>query len=499
MYEPQRQHPVAALTKSLQIVRDNFITILIIVFIGGRGDEANFTLYWILGVVVFLLLWGVVSWFRFTFRVEEGELRIEQGIFTRQKLFLTSDRIQVIDISAGVVQRLFGLVAVEVKTAASSSKEARISALTRDKAEELKSLLRSRSKESVGDEERDYRDSDIQETRKKEVYTLTDKDLLIAASTSGRLGVALSILGGAFSQIDQLFSEQQIIEFAETYMPQMTSGSIIFTGIIIIVAVSWFLAFLGTIIKYFKFAVEVRDNELLISRGLFERTQLTIPFNRIQAVQIKEGLLRQPFGYASLIIESAGYGETQGNSTTLFPLIQKKRMNHFIESVIPEYATEKVPSPGELPRQALRRYLLKMIWISAAVITLLWMFFPVGIYSLFFVIPALFLGYHQYRDAGVVAEEDTFVLSYRLLGKTIAVVKKYRIQAIEVQQNPFQSKSDLGNLTVHVASGSQGRSFTVRELPENDALRYWQGVSARKSAYFLPDITKAEKEVNQRL
>src|SRR5699024_12236542 len=78
MSEYQRQHPVAAIAKALDIIRGNFITILILLFIGG-GEQSLFNLYWILGTIVVLLAWGVISWFRFSYRVEEGELFIEQG------------------------------------------------------------------------------------------------------------------------------------------------------------------------------------------------------------------------------------------------------------------------------------------------------------------------------------------------------------------------------------------------------------------------------------
>src|SRR5690625_145320 len=151
MSDPQRQHPVAAITKALDVIRDNFITILIVLFIGG-GDQDSLLVYWILGIIVFLLVWGAISWYRFSFEVSEGELRIEQGVLIRKKLYLTSDRIQVIDISSGVVQRLFGLVAVEIKTAGSSSKEAKISALSREKAEALKAKLRRVIDENVKEE-----------------------------------------------------------------------------------------------------------------------------------------------------------------------------------------------------------------------------------------------------------------------------------------------------------------------------------------------------------
>lgn len=472
MSEFQRQHPAAALANAFDIIRSNFITILIFIFVGSSGQEGNFMLFWIIGTFVFLLIWGIISWARFQFRVEEGELRIEQGVVFRQKLFLTSDRIQVIDISAGVIQRLFGLVAVEVKTAGSSSKQAKINAITRGKAEELKTLLRKKSNvASESDQE-----EPVQQSR---IYSLSSKDLLVAASTSGRFGVALSVVGVAFSQIEQVIPDEQMIQFVESVIPQSTNTTMIIMAIVAIFVVAWLFSFISTIVKYYDFVVEVRENELLIARGLFERTQLTIPFNRIQAVQIKEELLRQPFGYASLVIESAGYGEDQGNSTTLFPLIAKQQIYDFINDVIPEYNTD-ITEHNAVPPVGLRRYLFRMIWISAPVILVAWGTIPYGGYSVFLLIFALLLGYQQYKDAEIGRSKDTVYLSFRLLSKTTAIIKKYRMQACQVRQNPFQKRLALSNFTIHVASGNQGRAFMVREVPYAKAMEYRQWLSNGK-------------------
>lgn len=470
---PQRQHPVAAITKALDVIRGNFITILIVLFIGG-GDEDILLTYWILGMIVLLLVWGVASWYRFSFQVAEGELRIEQGVFIRKKLYLTSDRIQVIDISSGVVQRLFGLVAVEIKTAGSTSKEAKISALTREKAEALKAQLRR-----VMDENRIESPAKEEATSQK-TYTLSPRDLFITATTSGRMGVALSVVGAGFSQIDQVVSDEQMLRFIETNMPRSTSASLVVLSILAILVISWIFSFLSTLVAYYDFKVEVRENELLISRGLFERTQLTIPFNRIQAVQIKEELMRQPFGYASLVIESAGYGESQGNSTTLFPLIERKKMYEFLGEVLPEYNFDIDHKDKEPPRRSLRRYLFRTTRWSLPVILIVWAIFPVdGVYAWLLLVPAWLLGYQQFRDAGIRSEDHTIVMSARILSKTTAIIKKYRMQATVLKQNPFQSRMQLRDFTVHVASGNQGRSFTIRDFDEQDIGNFWEWMTYR--------------------
>lgn len=479
MSEPARQHPVAALAKVVDIVRQNFITILIVLLAGGASEEAFFNLAGIGGVAVVLLVWGILDWLRFTYQVEDGELRVSQGIFVRKQLFLSPERIQVIDITQGPVQRLFGLVELEVKTAGSSSKEAKISALSREKALELQDILREAAARArpVAEEQQEGASAEGEPKEAFPVRGLRMKDLLVAASTSGRFGIALSIVGTVFSQVDQVVPEEQMLEYARQLVPAMASANLILFSVLAVVAVSWLLAFLGTIIKFYGFQVKMREDELVISRGLLERKQMTVPFNRIQAIQIKEGVLRQLLGYASLHLESAGYGDQSGNSATLFPLIRRDEVDSFIAEVVPEYLSD---APRERPPFiALRRYLLRMTWFSLPLILPAWWWIPYGEWAWLLLPPAWLLGWAQYRTAGVGTDDGTMVLCSRLLGKNTAIVRKYRVQAAELKQNPFQSRHNLVNLQVTVASGSQGASFRVRELSRGTGMKFWEWTSAR--------------------
>lgn len=468
MFEAERQHPVAAITKVLEIIKGNFISLLVLLFVTSGSSESMISLFGILSVVLILLVAGILSWLRFTYRIVDGELRIEQGIFVRKNIYLSKERIQVIDIKAGVLQRLFGLVEVEVKTAGSSSKEAKISAISREKAERLKAALRSDKTEhfEIAEKEKGY-----------DRYKISAKELVITACTSGSFGIALSIVGTVFSQVDQVLSEEQLISYLEAIIPASVSTNMIVYMVIVVIIISWLLSFLGTMIKYYGFTLTVRDKELIIRQGLFEQRQLTIPFNRIQAIQIKEGLIRQPFGYASMILESAGYGDQQGNSTTLYPLIAKKNVREFLQKVVPEYANLSLDvSP---PPKAIRRYLFRMLLGSLLLIIPAWWFLPYGAYSLILLLPALLLGFAQYHDARIGDAGRMLTIQSRVLSKTTAMIQKKRIQRVSVSQNPLQKRLGLLSYMVTVASGSHGRTFSIRELDEPVAAGYFDWVSPR--------------------
>src|SRR5699024_7216478 len=241
--------------------------------------------------------------------------------------------------------------------------------------------------------------------------------------------------------------------------------------IILALIVTWILSFLGTVVRYYGFELRIFKDELNVKAGLFTPRQSTVPFNRIQWMRIKEELIRQTFGLRKLTIESVDYGEQNKNATTLFPIIQKEEIPSFLNEVLPEFnvSVENV-SP---PTRSLRRYILHLLWPLFVVIIPLFLWVPYGIFSPLLVVPAIILGYAQYKDAKVGVNDETLVVQSRMVGRRIAIVKRWRIQAVKNKQNPFQRRLNLASFYITIASGSKGRTFTVRELDEKTASSFF--------------------------
>ena len=297
MSDFERQHPIAAVSRALGLIRGNFITILIFLFVGAQSDNFPF-LWWIGGGFGILLVLGVANWWRFLYKIEDGTLHIKSGIFVRKDLYLTKDRIQVIDITSGLLQRMFGLVRLDIQTAGSSSRQAAIDAITRDKATEVNRMLREAGTvhSEGGTDETEFIESASPEQPPGKIIKLPAKELIIAASTSGSFGIALSIIATVFSQIEPLISESEMFEYLFGLLPSQTDTIMIITVIAVFVVFAWLLSFFSTLFTYGNFQIDVKEKEVVVSRGIFEKKRITVPFNRIQAIHITEGIIRQPLG-----------------------------------------------------------------------------------------------------------------------------------------------------------------------------------------------------------
>src|SRR5699024_5598829 len=148
---------------------------------------------------LFTVVNSILSWFRYTYRVEDGELRIEQGIIKRKKRFISLNRIHKIDITANVIHRIFKLGKVQIDTASSGAgAEVSLSAVKIADAQLLRQVLK-KAKQSKTEEETDSSIDSAEETINPK-RKITWKRLFIAGSTSGSVGVILLAMLFLFSQ-----------------------------------------------------------------------------------------------------------------------------------------------------------------------------------------------------------------------------------------------------------------------------------------------------------
>lgn len=464
MSEFRRQHPIAAVTQFLGVLRQNIVPIVIFLVVGSRNTDEYFWYFFVLGVVSTLVL-GVFSWLRFTYRVDGDELQIKKGVFVRKELYLTKDRIQVIDITEGLLQRIFGLVKVEVKSAGSGTEGATISAITRGEALELRTLLRGESTPKVEKIEEEL------EEAKKEVLTwkLSGRDLFLAALTSGNFGLIASILGAISGQLDQFITEENI-NYIFDQIPGLGNTSV-FVGIMIIIfVVSYIFSFIGVIFQYADFKVEKMNNELHITSGLLERKHTTVPFDRIQALRFVEGIFREPFGYGMLFVESAGFQQKNTErSIVLAPFIKKEKLEYFFNEFIEDY--EEPETKITPPKRAFLRYLRRPNYLLLMTVPIIWWFWELGWVFFGFLIPATFLGWLRFNDAVLSINEHTLKLQYRILAKRTAFVKKKRAQVSELTVNPFQSYKKLASINVTAASGAGGKVFSITDIDNEEAYK----------------------------
>lgn len=467
----KRLHPITAISNFLKELKQLIAPFIIFIII-GRGEQKE--TFWdyipllIMAVmIVFVLITGIIKWLRFSYRLEDGELRIEHGLFVKKKRYIPFERIQSLDYSEGILHRPFGLVKVKIETAGSNlmEAEAELTAITKSAAEEIQKTI-SAAKKSAKKNEQSEEMIEIEQSDKI-IYQISNREMLIMASTSGGAGVIVSALIAFLSQFNEMIPYEKI--FKEISHIVESGVFLIFGLVVIILVAAWLFSMIVTMVRFNGFTTKENDNNLIISRGLLERRQTTIPLHRIQAVRITENPIRQLFGYVTVYIESAGgsVADKESLNVILLPMVKKSRVPEILGDILKNYDFEV--SFRKAPKRAKNRYiireLLKVLPISIGLSILFW---PYGLISIFLLAIAIVFGVSRFHAAGWNIKENQLTLRYRGILKHTIFMRKNRIQSIVNKESWFQRKLKLASISSTVKSSGVGKTAKVNHLDVKD-------------------------------
>lgn len=461
----KRMHGAAVVVLFVSRIKDFIFPLLLTFFAGGTGTL--FGQEWIFpALLLVLFLHSLFSWLFFRFRLEEQELRIKQGIFVKKRRYIQRKKVQSVDISAGIIQRTFGLVKIKIETAGGGMvPEVSIIALSKDDAEEIRESLLYGAAESVSAEETGAIDEDTAVDKIREEVTYQNKIparyIFYAGITSGKVGLFFSAAAAIFSQFDQFIPES----FYESTVGYILDLSLWFLVLFffLMAIIAWIGSTVVTMLQYGQFEIKLINKEMIIKRGLLEKKQLTLRPERITSVRYTCNPLQQMLGFWRIYIDSAGGGsEKESFSTVLLPLGSKTMAEEIIHHIRPDLHMDQ--DLARVPKRAARRYIFRASWMGWLLAGAAAIWVPYG--SALFVLPLLltWLGWTQYRAAGLAENHNKLVLQNRLISKQHAVLPKTAIQSYTKQYHYLQKRNQLCSITVDILSSSGGRAFSLRDL-----------------------------------
>ena len=185
-----------------------------------------------------------------------------------------------------------------------------------------------------------------------------------------------------------------------------------------------------------------------------ERRQITIPIKRIQAIRIRENIVRQWLGYATVYVESGGgsFEHKEGAKVMVLRMIKLDQLPAVLKPMIPDYHFSFTLTP--LPGKSLRRYLFRSSCLTippviVALILLKWW----GILSLVLLVISSVWAFFCFKDAGFRIDQKQLTLRYRGIVRNTFFIKKEKIQALKVKESYFQRKQELATIELFAKSG----------------------------------------------
>lgn len=469
-------HPVSAVISFVKGLKDLIFPIIVLFFVGGSGDSEggffSFLPYILTGLALLLyLVSGVIKWWKFVYWFEDGELRIEYGLFVKKKRYIPFERIQSLDYTESIFHRPFGLVKVKVETAGGGigEAEAELTAIRLAAAEQIKQeMLAAKRQIKVTSEEEQVEgeESSVVEitvpNESQVLYKMTAKDLWILAVTSGGIGLIFSGAAFVLSQFSELIPYEAIYEEVVQFL---RFGVMIVAVVAFAVLLITFLISVGlTYLQNYGYTVTRDDRDILIQRGLLEKKRTTIPMKRIQGIQLVENPLRQLFGYVTIVIDSAGGSVTEKSETVkLVPLLKKDKAVELLTELFPEW--EWNPEFVRAPKRSKKFYYrinTASLLIVGAVLS--YFFYPYGLLVFLLVPFSLALDLWSHRSTGLAVYPTYAVMQYRFISRKTVWLEKKRIQAQMQSQTVFEKRADVASLHATIKSGALGSRHSLKAL-----------------------------------
>src|SRR5918998_975753 len=431
--EPRRLHPAEIVLAALENLREILIAAVVGLFVGGGagGMPPIAGAVLALGGVAVATVIGYVRWQHTTYSVAGEALHFRHGVISPDETSVPIGRIQAVDATQGPVQRLFGVQELHVQTAGGGSEgEIVLRAVSDAAASELRAL--AGLPDPVA--------RDLPEWR------LGAGALLVTAVTAPQLGVILPLVGAfAAAGDDVLFGGGE----GEQLIDKLRDDP----GLLLLVAIAvagaaLLLSFAGAIVTFAGFSL-VRDGDRLrIRRGLLARRAASVPLSRVHAVDVVEGVLRRPFGLASVRMETAGYRSEAAAAQTLLPLGRVRDVPRLLAEFVPALAEEAaqaaLPSLQPPPPRARRRYALPPALAGTALGAVLTAVVPAAWPA----VPLLALlgaadGFLRHRSAGWRDDGRRLIVRRRVVARRTLIARVDRLQEHGLRASPLQRRSGL--------------------------------------------------------
>jgi len=433
---------------------------------GGLDVQQTFT-FLLLGLGV-VALWETAYVRRYEYGITQDTFDIQSGVFSRREREIPFERIQNVDIAQNVVQRTLGIAEIRLETAGGGSTEARLRYVSRPEATRLQELISDRKREGT---ERDPGASD------DILFELNRRELTILGFTSANFRLLGLVVVGVSLVAPPV--ARQISPGADLLLLLGPGAAV---GILLLL---WLGSGVQAVLRYYGFRLLRHDEELRYQRGLLQRYTGTIPLSKVQTLMIRENLLARAVGYASLVIETAGYAPGQGsdNVESAVPIARRDRVIELAENIedVGEVALTRPPRRARMRYVARYAILVGVVTGLLGAVDLVTGLLPTWYVAAGLVVVTPVAAHLKWKHLGYYYDDDYVVTRSGFWTRRTTIVPYYRVQTVSHSQSIFQRRRDLGTLVVDTASsgGLWGGNAVALDIDADEAASLRERVNDR--------------------
>lgn len=460
----QRLHPLTVVYSTI----NTFPQLLITLFVLNKLNEGlvEIIIYAIVGALLLPAI--LIHYLNFHYTISSEGLTVESGLFFKNKRTIPLDRIQNVDIRQNGRQRLLRIALVSIETAGGKTPEAKLEYVSIKQAhvirEEIQGLQAIKRNTTVEDKHENIVNAE------EKILQLDTQSLLRGAIT--KLSPVVFVLLGIFTQYNVVFQrlleENQSVSDAVNWVEE----HYVFLSIIIVFAIifiSWIGGVITHVTRYFKFTIVQTHRSLTTDSGLIGKRHSVIPIRKVQSVARRANPIMRYLGLEYIELHTAGSVENKTKSSeVLVPVMPLASTQNIVEKVFSiHFPTEFL----SLHTKSAFTYcsIRDIIFLLIPTISLSLAVSPYFVFTLFLLIPILYIELYRLKKRGYVFEDDYFFIRSGVWTITEVAIPYNKIQNLTYEQSVFERIFSLSTVTIATAGGGVMKIGIVPYLPANDA------------------------------
>ena len=419
-------------------------------------------------VLLFSLFFRWLAWLRFQYFVGEHDIRVEKGILNRTARSIPYARIQDVSIEQKPLARMMGLGEVKFETGGGDGDDAKLSFVTLEEANRLRTLIRSR-KAGIAVAASADTPAPVDEDAHP-IFAMDGQRVFVFGLYSFSL-VIFAVLGGLAQQFDFLlpfdfWDVKHWIGLAEERGVSVSqiNGVGLFAQLILAFGAITSLIFIGfatgvvrTILREHGFRLDQTAKGFRRRRGLFTLTDVIMPAHRVQAAVVQTGPFRKRHGWHSLKFVSLAQDNKQEANYVAAPFATLDEVWRIAIA-----AAIAAPDGDERLQKGVAAYwLTQLLFIVPLLLTamaalvifadaligrttllLLLLLLP-GVY--------LWLDWRQYRFG---LDDHQLYVKRGWWRQQMTIAPQVKVQSVEIAQGPLSRRQGLASLRFGIAGGT---------------------------------------------
>lgn len=420
--------------------------------------------YLMLFFVFLKLVLKFFYWKNFKYFINIDYIKVHEGIFISSENTVPIDYIKEINEYKPLLYRMLGYSVLYFYTESNVNKgKLKLDVLGKDEISMINKILKSNSKDFF----------QLDEKNEKNTYVLSYSEMIKASFSPINILLFFMIIYSVFDKIQNFFNVSLYIKNIIHTVIHSIWELIIASLLYIILAC--FYNLIKTIILYRNYELRYDNIYIYISKGITNKTEITIQKERIQAVIIKNSIIQKVLGLIKLeIISNKNKDDNSAESNVIFPFISNVRFPMIFKTIFPKYSGNvRLKS---IPKVAILFKITRLIIILGLLFLIIKTIIPFILP--FFITLAILLIIGQIMNGLFskykITSDFIYYKKVNLTTKYL-IIPRENIEEFSMNQSIFHRLFKLSSLKI-VLRENPVKSINILEIPYSELNKFYNTI-----------------------